>query len=408
MTGSMKTADSEWMRAINRFHVLDCLRRHEPIARIELAQRTNLSPATVSAIVQDLQDEGLVMQAEDQEEAGGRGRPRVLLCLKADAAAVLGVNISADRLTFSVANLKAEEVHALALPAQPKRDGVAATLARIEAGLRQASREAAIDLSQIAGVGIALPGMIDAGSGICHWSPLFGDGPLPLAETLSAALGVPCVMDNEARLVALAEVWFGPPEQGDNFLVVTLDQGLGMAIVSGGEVMRGGLGLGTEFGHTRHRAEGPQCQCGKRGCLEAFTADYAIARAAAPFLPEQPGALPSDRLPSERLIAAIAGARAGSTDLRGVFAEAGAALGQELANVCNLLNPTRIILAGSGVRAGDLLLEPLTAAFEAGLIAPLVDRIPLRPLPDGLDLWARGAAALVVRGLYSAPWHRRG
>lgn len=403
MTGGMKTADSEWMRAINRFHVLDCLRRHEPIARIELAQRTNLSPATISAIVQDLQDEGLVVQAQVQDDIGGRGRPRVLLRLKADAAAVLGVNISADRLTFSVANLKAEEFHALALPAHPKRDGVAATLALIEAGLRQASQEAGITLGQIAGVGIALPGMIDAASGICHWSPLFGDGPLRLAETLSAALGVPCVMDNEARLVALAEVWFGPPEHSDNFLVVTLDQGLGMAIVSGGEVMRGGLGLGTEFGHTRHRAEGPLCQCGKRGCLEAFTADYAIARAAAPFLPEQPGALPGDRQ-----IAAIAGARAGSHELQAVFAEAGAALGQELANVCNLLNPTRIILAGAGVRAGDLLLKPLAVAFEDGLIAPLVGKIPLSALPDGLDLWARGAAALVVRGLYSAPWHRLG
>ncbi len=402
MTGAMKTADSEWMRAINRFHVLDCLRRHEPIARIELAQRTHLSPATISAIVQDLQTEGLVTLAQEQEEISGRGRPRVMLRLHADAAAVLGVNISSDRLTFSVANLKAEEVYALSIPAQPKRDGVAATLALIEAGLRRVSEEASLPLSQIAGVGIALPGMIDAASGICHWSPLFGNGPLRLAEALSEALGLPCVMDNEARLVALAEVWFGAPDQSDNFLVVTLDQGLGMAIVTGGEVLRGGFGLGTEFGHTRHRAEGPQCQCGKLGCLEAYTADYAIARLAAPFLPNQPGALPRDRLEQ-----AIAGAQQGKAELQAVFAEAGAVLGQELANVCNLLNPARVILAGSGVRAGDLLLKPLAAAFDAGLIAPLVGKIPLSPLPDGLDLWARGAAALVVRGLYSAPWHRR-
>lgn len=395
----MKTVDSEWLRKINRFHVLDCLRRHEPIARIELAQRTQLSPATISAIVQDLESEGLIDLAEP-DAAGGRGRPRVLLRLKAEAAAVLGVNISADRLSFSVANLKAEEIQALALPAQPKRDGLAATLRNIEAGLRRAVEAADLELHDIAGVGIALPGMIDAAQGICHWSPLFGPGPLSIVEPLAQALGVPCVMDNEARLVALAEVWFGA-ETAEPFLVVTVDQGVGMALVQGGEVVRGAFGLGSEFGHTSHREDGPLCQCGKRGCVEAFTADYAIARAADPFLSPAPHASAQIRFQE-----ALAGARAGNPDLTAVFAEAGRILGQELANVCNLFNPARVILAGSGIRAGGLLLGPLRAAFDARLIAPLAGRIPLTLLPDGLDLWARGAAALVVRGLYSAPWHR--
>lgn len=396
----MKTVDSEWLRKINRFHVLDCLRRHEPIARIELAQRTQLSPATVSAIVQDLETEGLVDLAEP-EGASGRGRPRVLLRLKAEAAAVLGVNISADRLSFSVANLKAEEIQALSLPAQPKRDGLAATLQNVEAGLRRAVQAAGLALSEIAGVGVALPGMIDAAEGVCHWSPLFGPGPLPIVAPLTAALGLPCVIDNEARLVALAEAWFGNEADG-TFLVVTVDQGVGMALVQKGEVLRGAFGLGSEFGHTSHRDDGPLCQCGKRGCVEAFTADYAIARAADPFLSPAPHVSAQIRFQE-----ALAGARAGNADLIAVFTEAGRILGRELANVCNLFNPARVILAGSGIRAGGLLLTPLRAAFEARLIAPLAGRIPLTPLPDGLDLWARGAAALVVRGLYSAPWHRR-
>ncbi|HYD99473.1 MAG TPA: ROK family transcriptional regulator [Alphaproteobacteria bacterium] len=402
---TMQTGDSELMRAINRFHVLDAIRRFEPISRVEIGERTRLSRATVSAITADLIEEGLLSADEGEPGAtAARGRPRVMLRMNPQAAHVVGVKLSMHQVSISVTNLKAEVLTALTLPVRPRRLEAEVVADLLEDGIRSTVAKAGLDMAGIAGIGIGIPGFIDAMAGVVQWSPIFGQGPLPFAAMVGRRLGVSAVIENDANLVTLAERWFGHGQDVDNFVVVTVEHGVGMGLFLGGELYRGHHGMGAEFGHTKHDRQGPPCRCGQRGCVEAYAADYAILRDAQRLLDF---ADIEDDAVAERTIRQVTElARAGDAGLQALFARAGEVLGLGIANVVNVLDPARIIVSGGGVRAGDLFGPALREAVEANVLRSLAGRCQVVIHDWGDEVWARGAASLVLQGLYRAPWSR--
>ena len=398
-----RTGDGEFVRELNRFHVLDRIRRFEPISRTEIVEQSGLSRGTVSAIVADLVEEELVREAAaDARETASRGRPRILLRMNPNAAFVVGVKISMHQLSITVTNLRADSLAALILPIRSKRLGAEAVAAVLEDGVRAAVAKAGLQLSDIRGVGVGLPGFIDAGAGIAHWSPILGAEQVPFARMMQQRLGPPVVIQNDANLVAMAERWFGHGQDVDDFVVVTLEAGVGMGLYLGGELRPGVHGLGSEFGHTKVTVgEGQTCRCGQSGCLEAYVGVHAILREAARHieLPAEPDELEIDR--QMHKVAELA--RAGSAGLRGVFDEAGAVLGLGIANLINLLDPAKVIIAGAAIQAFDLYAPALHAAVERHVHRGLRGRCELILREWGDDVWARGAASLVLEGLYRAP-----
>lgn len=348
----MKTADPELMRAINRFHVMDVIRKHGPISRTEISGRTELSAATVSAITAALLDDALIGIRRVPAAEGLRGRPRVMLELRANAAHVVGVKLTSKAISVAVTDFAGDALATLSMPVRCARQPMAVIVDIVEDGVRHCVADAGLAMEAIQGLCVGLPGVVDTASGTCWRSPIFGPQATPIGGALADRLAIDTRIESDVNLAALAEHWFGRGRDVDDFMVVAVEQTISLGIMHKGDLFRGGAGLSADFGWYVLESDDD------RQHLETV-ADAAV-------------------------------------------------LGRAIANIANLLAPPLVILAGRGVRAGAPSLEPLCQAFRRGLSPPLAERTLLVTGDWDDDAWARGAAALVLRDLYGAPWGTTG
>ena len=396
-----KTADPELMRAINRRLVLNAIRERGSVSRVELAEQIQLSRATISAITGALIDENLIHARHVQLANGGpRGRPRVMLELNPDATHVVGVKLAAHQISIAVTDFTADVVRSVTLPIQVDRQSVAVVADVIEDGVRSCVADAGLAMDRISGVGIGLPGVIESAAGLCHRTPILGDEPIAFGRLMVDRLGIPVTLENDANLVTLAEHWFGHGRGLDTFAVVTVEQTVSLGLMVGGELYRGANGIGPEFGHLMVDPAGRPCACGKAGCVDAYVSEAAIHRQAREIV-ELDG--PIDDLPAPATMRRIAKlARKGNGALLSIYREAGTKLGRATALIVNMLNPAKVILSGEGLLAADLMKNSILAGLEDGLSAsPHRTEIIFHEWTD--EVWARGAACLVLRKLYEAP-----
>ncbi|MEJ0092302.1 MAG: ROK family transcriptional regulator [Methylocella sp.] len=402
---AIQTGDAELIRAINRFHILDTIRRFEPVSRFNIGKHARLSRTTVSAVIAALLQEGVIYDDEsDASAVAARGRPTSLLRLNPNGANVVGAKLAMHQVSLIVSNLRADLLASLVLPIRPWRLGPEAIANLLDDGVRAVVASAGLDLRQIAGIGVGLPGFIDSTAGISHWSPILAADPMPVpfAEMLRQRLGVAVTIENDANLLALAERWFGYGQDVDNFVVVTVEAGIGMGLFLNGELFRGHHLMGTEFGHSKIDRNGPRCRCGQTGCIEAFTADYAILREARKVMELPPA---DDETAVEAAVAGLVQrARAGDASLQRIFATVGEILGMGIANLINIIDPAKVIISGTSMCAVDLIEPSLRAAVATNTLAVLRGRCEIIFHDWTDEVWARGAASLVLEGIYRKPW----
>lgn len=399
----VKIADPLLMREINKFHVLEAIRHHGQISRVEISERTLLSGTTVSAITGALIEEGLIHAIHTP--ANGemqRGRPRVLLGLVPDAAYVLGIKISDALTTVTLVDLRGETVLSLQLPIRMARQPVEVIADLIEDALEECVTRSGVDRGRLKGIGIGVPGLVDPRSGRSYSSSVFGEREVPLGSILGERTGLPVRLEKPANLLALAESWFGHAQREKSFAVVALDQTVSLGLWLADDLHRGASTLGPTFGHIKVGGDGMPCDCGQRDCLNAYIGLAALRREAAARLGEGFVASPAARTDLLEALAAEADGRAAAAvDLVEMF---GARLGLGISHIVNLINPEKIIVALEARRFAELVQPSLRAAvaassFKAHLAAT---EIIFHEMDD--QLWARGAAALMLRDVYSAPW----
>ncbi|HVJ54743.1 MAG TPA: ROK family protein [Aliidongia sp.] len=399
----MLAGDTELVRAINRYQVLHAIRRFEPVCRAEIGRHTGLGRTTISAITASLLGEDVIRY--DQGEPRGvsaRGRPRELLRMNPNFAYVVGAKLSMHQISVAVTNLRAEPLASVVVPVRNWAVGPDGIANMVEDAIRAAIVKAGTDLTRIAGVGLGVPGFVDSVTGVSQWSPILGEQPVPFTEMMRARLGVMTLIENDANLVTLAERWFGCGQDVENFVVVTVEGGVGMGHFIHGDLYHGHHGMGTEFGHIKIDRHGPPCRCGQNGCVEAFAADYAILREARNLAGLPPV---HDEIAIELGMRDVTRrARAGDPALVDLFRRVGETLGLGIANLVNLLDPGRVILTGAGLRAADLIEPALREALAANSLSVLKGRCELVFHTWTDEVWARGSAALVLQGLYREPW----
>lgn len=396
----MKTADPELMRAINRFTVLDIIRRCGQISRVEIGTQTELSPTTISAITGSLLDDGLIVSRHegDLRSNASRGRPRVMLALNPEAARVVGVKIAASRISVSVTDFQGDVLAQLSLPVGVHRLPAEIVVDLVEDGVRRCVLDARLSLAEINTIALSLAGIIEHANGKVRASPILRDGDASLSDALQQRLGITTIVESDANAVAMGQRWFGSARNIDDFVLVSIEDTLGLAVMHNGQLFRGARGLSLTLGdmimgvgpqHARRLSE----IAGERAILAGSAGDRHMDEAI--------------RL-GQGMALAAEHAAAGDAGLVRNAAEAGAALGTAIANLVGLFAPPKVILMGSTLALGEHLLGPLRSAFAAAVPEALstIADIVIDVADD--HIWARGAAAVALSELYGSPWSTTG
>lgn len=385
------TGSKSLIRQLNRSAVLNLIQHEGPIARVTIAKRLGLSAASVTSIVGELETLDLIHEVAQARSAGGR--PAELLALNADAAGVIGVKLADDHLAGVLSDLSgtvlASQTHQLR---SHSPTAVANGIDRLIAALRAEHPS----LRRVLGIGIGMPGVIDGRRGVCVDSPILDWRDVPLSRLLGERFEMPVLIDNDVNTLAVAESLYGAGRRVDDFVTVTIGRGVGLGMVLGGQLHRGRLGGAGEFGHLPVGDIEAECECGRRGCLEAVVADGAVLRAAR-------GVGVLRRGEGIESLAERAESGAGP-EARALFVAAGEQLGVAIAGLVNVLSPSLVIVSGEGMRARAAIEEGLRRGMHDHLFPPLAGvEVLLEPWDDAK--WARGAAALVLEAFFSAGVH---
>jgi predicted NBD/HSP70 family sugar kinase len=388
------------MRAINRAKIIEIIRTAGLVSRVDLAAESGLSKASVTGITAELIKEGLIIEKQSGEYEGGR-RPR-LLGLNPDGAYVVGVNLSIMEINVVIMNLEADIIANTSQPLENRHYSVDEITELMVTTVQTCMWEGNFARDRISGVGIGVPGPVYTSSGIIRFLPNYGWENVNLRDRIESRLGLPCFIDNSSNTLAAAERWFGEGKGIDNFLVVTLLNGVGLGIVINGQIYRGAEGIAGEFGHNIIVPDGPLCRCGKKGCVESFAGmislirDAKSAADAGKWQPADPAAITFNSLVTELEL--------NNEVIIDIFNRAGTILGRGASHLVALFNPSRIIVTGTSVKAGRHLLEPFKAALADNtpeMCSPVADFVYVKDWTD--EQWARGAGSLALQELYKSP-----
>lgn len=390
-------ADSELVRRQNRRIVLGALRQHGALARVELGKITGLSPASITTISAQLMQEALIWELSSPSElpvSGKRGRPVVRLALNPAAAAVIAVKLSIDDVMIALADFSGEVIarNEVRMPTY--------SVARDEFGARLADEISRflewqkIHPARVSRIGVAIQGLADNRNGSIVWSPAFAARDLPVAAQITDKLGIACIVANDANMIAEGLISIDPVRYGGVTAAIFTGYGVGMGIIINGAVFHGASGAAAEFGHMNHIPGGALCRCGKRGCIEAYVADYGIVRHHAG---ETRGEAPRFAVAESTMAALQQKALSGDSQARKAFETAGNALGYGIARLIALLNPDRIVLAGPGLQTAGLMEASLRTALDEGLVDVLRRDVVIEQVKFSDDMIVRGTIDSLLR-----------
>lgn len=355
--------------------VLETLRQLGPMARVDLARRLGASAAAMSALTGSLVEHGILAETTafpgSVDVRPARGRPPVLLDFAAEAGAVVSIRISLDRVQLGLADAR----------------GVIGMQREVNVGLHRLEPEPLIDTlagvidrfieatpvpDRVRGIAIAFLGFVDADRGVVVWSPVLACRNLPLGERLAERLGRPVDIENDAGALALSLARRSPAYGRGRTASILIGQGVGLGLMFDGRLYRGVRSGGSEYGHIRIGAHGPQCRCGSRGCIEASVADYALYHQARIALGEPEGYL-GDPTEAEMADLVRLGIE-GNPRVVALFQSAASVLAEGIAILIQLLQPDHVLISGPGVRAEPLLAPKLREHLAAVMIPEILDQ----------------------------------
>lgn len=312
--------------------------------------------------------------------------------------AVLGIDIGGTKSTVAVADEQGSIIAQAVLPT-PRERVPQMVLPPIEKCLQALLDETAISQSDVEAVGIGCGGPIDRERGVILTAPnLPGWDDLELAAYFEKAFAAPAYLDNDVSIAALGEARKGAGVGIDNFAYFNIGTGIGGGIIIGGKLYRGSGGNAGEFGHQIVVPHGPQCLCGRHGCLEALASGTSIARRAVEALSEEQDSLILRYVGGPENISAQCVARAardGDALALRIWRETGEFLGLGVANVVNILNPRRIVLGGGVMKAADLFLDQVRSTVRERAMTQLAEIVDIVPA-------ALGDGAGIVGAIYLA------
>lgn len=354
----------EHARGHNRSLLLQTLFHQGAMSRADLSRETGLTRVTISDLIAELIADGFVAEM-GVREASGPGKPAILVDLDRAGHRIVGLDLSgSDTLIGAVLTLDGDIVARREVPVPAATDLVATVV--------ELARELVADShAPVLGIGVGTPGVVDD-HGVIVTAPNFGWAGFDLEGALRQALGLPVLVANDANAAVLAEYTFGG--SAEDVLLVKVGRGVGSGLLAAGQPMRGSRFAAGEIGHVTVGTDGgPECACGKVGCLEAWLSVPSLTK---------------------RLAAA-----SDDDSREGVLRDAGERLGIALAPVVGALDVSEIVLSGPPELLGGSLADQAVETLRARTLAPSADdAVRVRMTEQGQDIVLRGAAVMVLSG----------
>jgi predicted NBD/HSP70 family sugar kinase len=392
MRSQLLKATQQQTKTFNSQLVLKTIYERGPVSRAEVARLTQLTRTTVSDLVTEFQEQGLVEEVGYGPSVGGRSP--ILLSVVADSRQLIGIDLANDQFCGAVVNLRNEIVHMAGLPIHSSGGANALELVYELVGRL-------IDKADqpLLGIGIGTPGLVDTPNGVVLRAVNLEWRELPLGRLLQERYKLPVYVANDSQLAALAQYMFGDQEHDGNLVVIKTGHGIGAGLVLNGHIFQGdGFGAG-EIGHIAVVDDGVQCRCGNYGCLETVVSTPAICRRALDLARAHPDSLlnQADVPPGEMTIEAVVRAfRAGDAAAQQIVCEVGRYLGITASQLVGTLNVRHIALVGDLTLFGEPLAQAIRAEMRRRALPQLAQATEVAVLDPSPDVVILGAAALLL------------
>ncbi len=372
--------NSALIRRVNTARVFHALRDHPGSSQRGLCTLTQLDASTVSSVVAKLEADRIVRRL-DSNRSGQAGRPERMLQINRDGGVLIGAAIETDSIRLIATGLDGERRGALSV--KPGRT-VDIAIENLQGGVAELLALLRLDLADVRGIGVGQHGLIDR-AGHLVLAPRMGWRDVPLGARLRRLFPVPVYLENDTKAAAIAEHLFGSCQGVADFVLLHGGSGIGGALFLQGALYHG-IGLGGELGHMKVFPHGRPCSCGGNGCLEAYVSEPAIRAQLAENGRFSPNAMAAEQ------------DAASDPAVQAVLDEAGWVLGLAMANLVNLLNPRRIVLAGSLAASSGHLLPNARSALAENVLPVMGSEVEIMVSALGADAVALGGVGLAMEG----------
>jgi N-acetylglucosamine repressor len=394
---SFRIARRGTSREINRQIALNLIREKQPVSRAELARQMGMRRGSVSRIVDELLDAGLVFEGDKAESPRGR-KPR-LLHIETRRRCIVAVDVAASHTAILVTDVLGHPMlDMVELPThhQPRR--LLDDLARRIGGILADHPE----IGECQGIGVAVSGVVSLDDGLLRYSPTLGWREVDFLNPLKTATGLPVVVENSCKACVLAQVWAvrGDPPVDGPVAFVNVSDGVGVGIAVDGTLLRGAHNVAGEFGHVSLNMNGPICSCGQRGCWEAYVSKRAVVARYRGTDPSWPHSVENTSVTIEHIMAL---ARAGEDRALDALRETGHLLGRGFATIMKSLDPCRIYVGGEITEVWNLISTRVEDGLREDAIIGDLKETMILTVPLGEHPRLRGAAALISVPAFAAP-----
>ena len=402
MSFDPKTGSFEKMKLLNQSTVLNMIRLKEPISRAEIAKLTKLTPPTVSSLVSELIEKNLIAEEQSTSATSG-GRKPILLRINYSAYYIIGVYAAAEVLRVILTTMDGKIVTDFSeditkLPSKSE------FMKMIIEAIHYVLQNKLIEKDLILGIGIAMHGLVDTEQGLAIFSPHLHLENVPLKECIEKEFNIPVIVENDVRALAIAESWFGQGQGVSDFICLSVGRGIGSGIFISNEIYRSSFYTAGEIGHTILDVNGPLCQCGNNGCLEAYASETAILNKATEELNNHNDTILKEWLKDSgnelSLNMIYKAAEEGDPFAILLLEQAGQSLGLAAANMINILKPSKLIVEGSIFEVGDFVLSQLKKRIEKYTFKSSHEDIKVVCSELGKTGMVLGAVTLVLRKLF--------
>jgi glucokinase-like ROK family protein len=404
---TLKTVDQSFVRELNLSSVLRHLHDRSTLSRAQLALLTGLNKSTVSSLVEELFERGLIY--ETGINSNGTGRPATLLEINPKAGGIIGLELGVDfvavLLTDLVGNVLWRQLESVD-PTEGADRTITLTLDLIDDAIKDCT---ARDL-RLLGLGVATPGTVDLKEKVLVFAPNLHWRNIPLGRIYSDHIGLPVFIDNDGNAAAVGEHLFGMARQIRNFIFIFAGIGIGGGLFLNNELYRGNNGFAGEIGHSPlvwNPAFQTPCHCGNRGCWETNANQDSIIRRAEACLEVKRSTIITRLIEQKKVPLSISlikeAADSGDRVAIEIFTETGEAMGLGIASLVNIFNPEKIILGGPLSIVGDYLLPAIKDSVKKHALPEIADQVDIILSSFRTDASVFGAIALVVNNILLNP-----